>query len=140
MWDLVRDMRDRGKTVVLTTHYMEEAEWLCDRVAIIDQGRIIALDSPESLVRNLGMDSQIIFSADPTFELDILRGLNGISRVERSGERVVVHGQGEALVSDVVIKLTKSEIRFRDFRTEQITLEDVFLTLTGREMQEQGEI
>lgn len=136
MWDLVRDIRDRGKTVFLTTHYMEEAEWLCDRVAIIDQGRIIALDSPENLIRSLGIESQIIFSVALNFDLDILRGLNGVSRVEQSGERVVVYGQGEMLAGDVVSMLATSEVRFRNLRTKQTTLEDVFLTLTGREMRE----
>ncbi|MFC1718402.1 ABC transporter ATP-binding protein [Candidatus Poribacteria bacterium] len=136
MWELVRDIRDKGKTVFLTTHYMEEAEWLCDRVAVVDKGRVIAVDSPENLIRNIGMDSQIIFSADPTFDLNILRGLNGVSRVERSGEGVVVHGQGEMLAGDVVSILTTSGVRFRNLRTEQTTLEDVFLTLTGRGMQE----
>jgi ABC-2 type transport system ATP-binding protein len=136
MWDLIRDIRDRGKTVFLTTHYMEEAEWLCDRVAIMDRGRIIALDSPENLIRNLDVDSRIIFSLDLTFDLDTIQGLEGVSRVERSGERIVIYGQGETLAGDVVSMLTTSGVRFRNLRTEQVTLEDVFLALTGREMQD----
>jgi ABC-2 type transport system ATP-binding protein len=140
MWDLVRDIRDKGKTVFLTTHYMEEAEWLCDRVAVIDQGQIIALDSPEKLIRNLDVDSQIIFSVDLTFDLDILRELNAVSRVEQSGERVTVYGQGESLAGDVVTILTTSGVRFRNLRTEQTTLEDVFLALTGRGMLDREQV
>ena len=136
IWDLIRDIRDRGKTVFLTTHYMEEAEWLCDRVAIMDRGRIIALDSPENLIQNLDLDSRIIFSVDLTFDPDIIRGLDGVSRVERSGERIVIYGRGEMLAGNVVSMLTTSGVRFRNLRTEQVTLEDVFLTLTGREMQD----
>lgn len=131
-----RDIRDRGKTVFLTTHYMEEAEWLCDRVAIIDRGRIIALDTPENLIRSLGVDSRVVFSVDDTFAPDSLRTLGGVSRVERSGERVIVYGQGQALVGEVVNLLTARGVPFRDLRTEQPTLDDVFLTLTGREMRD----
>ncbi|MBM3241189.1 ABC transporter ATP-binding protein [Candidatus Poribacteria bacterium] len=136
MWDLVRNVRDRGKTVFLTTHYMEEAEWLCDRVAIIDRGRIIALDTPENLIRSLDVDSRVVFSVDGTFEMEPLRTLRGVGRIEQSGERVTVYGQGQTLVGDVVNVLTTSGVRFRDLRTEQPTLDDVFLTLTGQEMRD----
>jgi ABC-2 type transport system ATP-binding protein len=139
MWELVRDIRDRGKIVFLTTHYMEEAEWLCDRVAIMDRGRIIALDTPENLIRSLDVDNQIVLSVDLASDVDVLRGLSGVSRVERSGERVVVYGQGETLAGDVVSMLTTNGVRFRNLRTEQVTLEDVFLTLTGREMRNREE-
>lgn len=136
MWDLVRDIRDKGKTVFLTTHFMEEAEWLCDRVAIMDQGKIVALDSPQNLVQNLNMDSRVIFSVELNFDLDILRKLADVSRVERNGEQVVIYGQGDAWVGDVVIALTNGGVRFRNLRTQQTTLEDVFLALTGREMRD----
>lgn len=136
MWDLVREMRDEGRTVFLTTHFMEEAERLCDRVAIIDRGRIIALDSPENLIQSLGVDSRVIFSVDGVFTPELLQTLEGVRRVERSGERVIVYGQGETLVSEVINTLTRSGLRFRDLRTEQPTLDDVFLTVTGREMRD----
>jgi len=136
MWDLVKNIRDRGKTVFLTTHYMEEAELLCDRVVIIDQGRIVALDTPENLIRDLGVDSRLVFTVDGDLELDSLRALGGVSRVEQSHEHIVVYGQGDALVGDVVNALVASGVRLRDLRTEQPTLEDVFLNLTGREMRD----
>lgn len=136
MWDLVRGIRDRGKTVFLTTHYMEEAERLCDRVAIIDRGRIIALDTPENLIQGLGVDSRVVFSVEGTFSLELLQTLNGVSRVEQSGERVTLYGQGEALVGQVINLLTERGIRFRDLRTERPTLDDVYLALTGREMRD----
>ncbi len=131
MWDLVREIRERGKTVVLTTHFMEEAERLCDRVAIIDRGRIIALDTPDSLVRELAVEIRIVFSVKDKFPAEVLKTLPGVVRVE-SGERVVVHGTGPTLVGDVVNVLTASGTHFCDLRTEQPTLEDVFLALTGR--------
>jgi ABC-2 type transport system ATP-binding protein len=136
MWDLVRSIRERGKTVFLTTHYMEEAERLCDRVAILDHGRIVALDTPENLVRSLGVESRVVFTVDNPLADSVLESVNGVSRVERIGERIVVYGRGEDLVVGVVTALAGNKVRFRDLRTEQASLEDVFLALTGREMRE----
>ena len=136
MWDLVRGMRERGKTVFLTTHFMEEAERLCDRVAIMDHGRIVALDTPENLISSLGAENRVVFSTAGRLDKGLLRAIPGVTRMERVGERVVVYGQGDGLVSGVVGVLEAEGVRFRDLRTEQPTLEDVFLTLTGREMTE----
>ena len=136
MWKLVQDIRNQGKTVFLTTHYMEEAEQLCNRVAIIDRGNIIALDTPENLIRSLGVDSRIIFSVKEPFEVDHLKKLKRVSRVECSNERVIVYGQGEKLVGEVVNMLTVDGVHFHDLRTEQPTLDDVFLTLTGHEIRD----
>ncbi len=136
MWDLVREIRDRGKTVFLTTHFMEEAERLCDRVAIVDHGRIVDLDSPENLIRKLGAENRVVFTLQGSFELACLDNLAGVTRIEPIGERIVVYGHGDRLVVEVVNVLTSNGIRFRDLRTEQPNLEDVFLALTGREMRE----
>ena len=136
MWDLVRGIREGGKTVFLTTHYMEEAERLCDRVAIIDQGRIVALDTPENLVSSLGAESRVIFKVEGNLDKAALRTAPGVTRVEQIGERVVVYGKGDRLVGGVVDALETGGVRFRDLRTEQPSLEDVFLALTGKEMRE----
>jgi ABC-2 type transport system ATP-binding protein len=136
MWDMVRDVRNKGKTVFLTTHFMEEAERLCDRVAIMDQGKIVALDSPENLIRNLGAEHRVVFNILPDSQanFDRMNHFAAVTRVETIGERIVVHGQGDRLVVEVVSFLTEHGIPFRDLRTERPTLEDVFLVLTGREM------
>ena len=139
IWDLVRDVRARGKTVLLTTHFMEEAERLCDRVAILDHGRIVALDTPAALIRGLGAEERVVFSLDGALPAGFEKALSGAGRLEVQGERVVVHGKNGRkvpLVSEVVSLLTGQGIPFRDLRTEQPTLEDVFLSLTGREMRE----
>ncbi|HDN79565.1 MAG: ABC transporter ATP-binding protein [Chloroflexi bacterium] len=136
MWDMIRGIRERGKTVFLTTHFMEEAERLCDRVLIIDHGKIVALDSPENLIRNLGAETRVVFTVDGAIPAEKLQAVEGVRRVEQIGERVIVYGEGDALVGNVVNALTASGIRFRDLRTEQPTLEDVFLALTGREMRD----
>jgi ABC-2 type transport system ATP-binding protein len=136
MWDLVRGIREDGKAVFLTTHFMEEAERLCDRLAIMDRGRIVALDTPENLIRSLGADHRLIFSVEGACEPQPLRNLPGVTRVEAIGDRVIVYGRTDGFVGEVVNALTSSGTRFRDLRTEQPTLEDVFLTLTGREMRD----
>lgn len=136
MWKLVQDIRSQGKTVFLTTHYMEEAELLCNRVAIIDRGNIIALDTPENLIRSLGVNSRIMFSVKEPFEIEHLKKLKRVSRIECSNERVIVYGQGEKLVGEVVNMLTVDGVHFHDLRTEQPTLDDVFLTLTGHEIRD----
>lgn len=135
MWALVREIQAQDKTIFLTTHFMEEAERLCDRVAIIDQGRIIALDRPENLIRNLGAESRIVFSVDGPLS-DAVLTLPAVSHIEHVGERVTVFGDGESFVGDVVNALAAAGVRFRDLRTEQPTLEDVFLKLTGREVRD----
>jgi len=131
MWDLVQDIRQQGKTVFLTTHYMEEAERLCDRVAIIDQGRIVALDSPANLVRDLA-EQRVVFETDGGFDPALLRSLEPVVGVEQSGSRVVVYGREGSLVGLIVPALESQGVRFQNLRTEQPTLDDVFLALTGR--------
>jgi len=139
IWDLVRNVRARGKTVLLTTHFMEEAERLCDRVAILDHGRIVALDTPAALIRCLGMEERVVFNLGGSLPAGFEKALPGAVQLEVQGERVVVHaknGRKVPLVSEVVSLLTGQGVAFRDLRTEQPTLEDVFLSLTGREMRE----
>ncbi len=136
MWDLVRSLRDKGKTVFLSTHFMEEAERLCDRVAIMDQGKIVALDTPENLIGGLGVETRVVFTAEDTIDAKQLESLANVTRVEVSGDRVIVHGQGDRLVSEVVRAVEDHGWRFRDLRSEQPTLDDVFLALTGRALRE----
>jgi ABC-2 type transport system ATP-binding protein len=130
MWDLVRDIRDRGKTVFLTTHYMEEAEVLCDRVLVIDRGRIVALDTPDNLIRGLGEGIRIVFTAAEGYDPKPLESVGGVLKVEQSGRKVVVTGSGERLVWLVVNALDADGVRYRDLRTERPDLEEVFLALT----------
>ena len=136
MWDLVQDIRREGATVFLTTHFMEEAERLCDRVLIMDHGCIMALDTPEALVGSLGVEKRLVFSLPEEQELPSMEGLAAVSRVERSGTRVIVYGQGRRFASSVVVALEDAGVDLVDLRTEQANLEDVFLRLTGREMRE----
>lgn len=136
MWDLVRQMREEGKTVFLTTHYMEEAEELCDRVLIIDHGRIVALDKPEELIANLGMETRIIFTPVGSVEPAALEAIPGVNRVESSGERVTVYAQEIVVLVELFKEAEAGGWKPRHLRTEEPTLEDVFLALTGKEMRD----
>lgn len=142
IWDLVRDVRKRGKTVFLTTHNMEEAERLCDRVAILDHGQIVALDTPANLIANLEIDERVIFDVTGRWSPETLANLPRVTRVETLEERIIVYGRANGsnnytpLVTDVVNSLTAEGIHFSNLRTEQPNLEDVFLTLTGRQIRE----
>jgi len=139
IWDLVCNVHAKGKTVLLTTHFMEEAERLCDRVAILDHGRIVALDTPAALIHSLEAEERVIFSLNGGLSLALEKALSKAGRLEVQGEQVTVHGKDgrkAPLVSEVVSLLTGQGIPFRDLRTEQPNLEDVFLSLTGREMRE----
>ena len=134
-WALVAAIRDRGKTVVLVTHFMDEAQALCDRMAVIDHGRIIALDSPQALIDQMGNKQRIIFSAPSTFDAASLRNVDGVTQVIRENGHVVVQGQG-SLLSNVVLALHDQQIAPTDIRTETANLEDVFIQLTGRAVRE----
>jgi ABC-2 type transport system ATP-binding protein len=136
IWDLVRGIRARGKTVFLTTHLMEEAERLCDRVAIIDHGRIVDIDTPARLVATHCPERTIeVGTADPNAE-GHFRRIASVDAVERRDERYVIRGRGEDFVTDVIECLSEHRIRATDFRTLLPTLEDVFLTVTGHSIRD----
>ncbi|MGD0737904.1 MAG: ABC transporter ATP-binding protein [Terracidiphilus sp.] len=135
IWDLVRGIRERGKTVFLTTHLMEEAERLCDRVAIIEHGRIIDIDTPESLVeRHCPERTVVVDTADPGAASHFEK-IPGVASVERAGNRFTICGRGE-LVTEVIHCLSENRVRVTDFRTILPNLEDVFLKLTGRSLRD----
>jgi ABC-2 type transport system ATP-binding protein len=132
IWDLVRGIRQRGKTVFLTTHLMEEAERLCDRVAIMDHGRIVDIGTPVELIRRHCPERAVIVVTDDPRAAEQFRELPQVSSVERNGSEVILRGTGEELLTRVVGCLAEHRIHVADFRTEVPTLEDVFLRLTGR--------
>jgi ABC-2 type transport system ATP-binding protein len=131
IWDLIRGIRDRGKTVFLTTHLMEEAERLCDHVAIIDHGRIVDTGSPQELVtRHSPARTVVLSTLDPGAESHF-RAIAEVDDVDRRGDEYTIRGQGDELVTSVIHGLAEGGIRVTDFRTVVPTLEDVFLKLTG---------
>jgi ABC-2 type transport system ATP-binding protein len=136
IWDLVRGIRDRGKTVFLTTHLMEEAERLCDRVAIIEHGRIIDMDTPERLIhRHCPERTVVLATDDPTAE-GRLRTIPRVEEVSSRDLRFTIRGRGDDLVTEVIQCLSENRIRVTDFRTILPNLEDVFLKLTGHSIRD----
>jgi ABC-2 type transport system ATP-binding protein len=129
-WDLIREIRDHGTTVLLVTHFMDEAEHLCDRLAVIDQGRVVALDSPQGLIAQHAGQIRIIFSSDDR-DLSWIESVPQVKAMHRRGPRVEVEGSGPVLVH-VAAALASHDIIPNDLRVEQPTLEDAFLAITGR--------
>ena len=136
MWDVIRDIRNQGKTVVLTTHYMEEAEALCDRVAIIDRGRIVALDTVPALIAAHTDGSTLRLSLDRPAP-GTLDSVEGVSSVRSEEGQTVVNGHG-AFAQNVLVHLTESGVTVRDMSTSSSGLEEVFLNLTGRSLREEA--
>ncbi len=131
-WDLVSAIRDAGKTVVQVTHFMDEAEALCDRICIIDDAKIIALDSPTNLIRGMSRENRVVFETGSKVDTQLLEKLPFISSVEKSGRRVTVTGSAENLISLTINHLDENGISYDNLRTEQPSLEDVFISLTGK--------
>lgn len=131
IWGLVTGIRDRGTTVFLTTHLMEEAERLCDRVAIIEHGRIIEVGTPDELVRKYCPERTVVFTSVDANVAERMEGLGEVERAEGSGGTYTIRGAGDDFVTDVINFIAREGIRVRGFRTEIPTLEDVFLKLTG---------
>jgi ABC-2 type transport system ATP-binding protein len=136
IWDLVRGIRGRGKTVFLTTHLMEEAERLCDRVAIIDHGRVIDVGSPSELVRRHCPERAVVVATDDSSALEHFRAIPQVHSVNSRDSQMTIRGRGDDLVMQVIQCLAEHRIRALDFRTELPTLEDVFLKLTGHRIRE----
>ena len=131
IWELVREIRHRGKTVFLTTHLMEEAERLCERVAIIDHGRIIDVGTPPELVRRHCPEQTVILATDDSSAAERLGALPNVDTVTRQGAVVTVKGRAPDLVTQVIGCVAEHQMHVTEFRTELPTLEDVFLRVTG---------
>ncbi|MBP6773358.1 MAG: ABC transporter ATP-binding protein [Gemmatimonadaceae bacterium] len=131
IWELILGIRARGKTVVLTTHLMEEAERLCDRVAIIEHGTVIEMGTPRQLVARHCPERRVVFSSDDHNLATRLIDIPTLRLTSSDGVTHMLSGEGDAFVTDVIQAIARHDIRVRDFRTELPTLEDVFLKLTG---------
>lgn len=131
MWDMISGLRERGKTVVLSTHYMEEAEFLCDRVAIFHKGELLALDSVNNLINELDEDKRVEITLIEAIDTAKLNELETVSEVTRKGVELIVRGSSNRLVVDVVETLANMGAEIRTLRIKEANLEDVFLTKTG---------
>ncbi len=144
LWDLVDDLKRSGRTIILTTHYMDEAERLCDRVAIMDHGRIIALDSPEQLIASLGGEHMVEFAITGsdggrgTVEAAVLTRIPGVMshRVDAGVHQLSVR-ELHTTVPLIFAALTAQGLHLSELRTHSATLEDVFVGLTGRNLRDE---
>ena len=141
LWDLIEEFKLAGRTILLTTHYMDEAERLCDRVAIMDHGKIIALGTPRELIASIGVEHVVEFSAgaaSKTLVISTLRGIEGVREVttENGSVRLQVTELHRA-VPALLAELNRQGLPLTELRTHSASLEDVFVTLTGRRLRDE---
>ncbi|WP_326646187.1 ABC transporter ATP-binding protein [Streptosporangium sp. NBC_01755] len=132
-WELIEQVRDDGVTILLVTHFMEEAERLCDRLALIASGQVVAMDSPSGLIARVGGQQTIRFRPSHPLDDSVLRALPEVTGVNRSGGQVAVTGTGNLLLA-ITTALAAADVVPADLRVEQATLDDAFLRLTGKKI------
>lgn len=128
-WKLIEDVRDSGVTVLLVTHFMEEARQLCDRIAVIDKGKVVALDTPSGLIGSSGSSTVISFTPSRPLTDTELGQLPGAASLEREDDRIVISGTDET-VNAVISLLARHRITAHRLRVSEATLDDAFLDLT----------
>jgi ABC-2 type transport system ATP-binding protein len=136
-WELIEAVRARGVTIVLVTHYMDEAERLCDRVALLDRGRLVALDRPSALAADAGGGKHVRFVPSQPFDDRLLSDMPEVRSVEHQGSHVLVTGTGE-LVNAVILTLHAAGVTAQDVTCTSATLEDAFIRLTGHYIHDDG--
>jgi len=139
LWDLIEQFRSEGRTVMLTTHYMDEAEKLCDRVAIVDHGNVIALDTPRALIASIGAEHVVGFTLNPGARIDEaeLRGVDGVNAVRRDHDTFELEStELRRTVPALLALLERHALPLAELHTHSATLEDVFVSLTGRHLRD----
>jgi ABC-2 type transport system ATP-binding protein len=138
LWDLIAEFRRRGKTILLTTHYMEEAERLCDRVAIMDHGRILTLGTPAALIATLGADHVVEFAVEGALDLPSVERLPGVSQARREPDGVsLIVREPHVSIPALLAELERQGAPLTELRTHSASLEDVFVSLTGRHLRDE---
>ncbi len=130
MWDLIKELRKEGRTIFMTTHYMEEAEFLCDRLCFVQNGRIVEMDTVPNILNKSGIDHVIMFEA-PWADIARLNNIEGVNRVDHENGRFILQGKGRRLLANVVNFLENDSIDYVELNFKRPNLEDVFLKLTG---------
>lgn len=133
IWQLLETVKKQGTTIILVTHYMEEAERLCDRVALIDNGKIVALDTPHGLAKQVTGSKHVKFTPTQEFSDSLLRELPEVKSIEHQGDHIVVSGSGN-LVNAIILTLHAAGIEAEDVTMQAATLEEAFITLTGHHL------
>ncbi len=136
LWELVREVNQRGITVILTTHYMEEAEFLCQRVAIMDRGEILTINHPKNMINDLAHTTQVSFFTEKSIPQEIWSQVPSVSKVHSYHPKVILEITSLDSISQIVQTLQQNQIQFSGFTVKTATLEDVYLHLTGKEFEE----
>ncbi len=136
VWQLVREINGRGITIVLTTHYMEEAEYLCDRVAVMDQGKILTINNPRKLIEDLTHTTQVSFFTDQEIAGDFWHSVADVDKVYSDHPKVILEVRSLDSISEILAVLKQKGISFTGFTVKTATLEDVYLDLTGHSFEE----
>jgi ABC-2 type transport system ATP-binding protein len=142
LWDILRRFKAQGRTILITTHYMDEAERLCDRVAVVDHGRVIALGSPSELIARIGGDHLIEFALTESEVAPetVLQGLPAVVSVRRDGNATILACTAPHVALPALLDLLQQRgLHLAQLTTRHASLEDVFVTLTGRHLREEGE-
>jgi len=141
LWDLIEQFKLQGRTILLTTHYMDEAERLCDRVAIMDHGKVIALGTPRELIASIGVEHVVEFAAGgahKALEIPALRHMEGVRDVRAENGSVLMQvTELHRAVPALLDELERQGVPLTELRTHSATLEDVFVTLTGRHLRDE---
>ena len=138
LWDLVESLKCSGRTVILTTHYMDEAERLCDRIAIMDHGKIIATGTPQELIRSIGVEHLVEFRLDQPISQSDLQQLEGVRSVTNdNGRYCLMVAELHRSVPALFKYLSERNLPLTDLQTHSATLEDVFVSLTGRQLRDE---
>ena len=139
LWEILQELHDQGQTILLTTHYMDEADALCQRIAIMDHGKVVAEGSPEELKRSIGAENVLTMQVEPVTEtlLAALRTIPGVQSVEHSARGIEIYADGRrGLLMHLIETANKLNTEVRDVSSRSATLENVFIKLTGRELRE----
>jgi ABC-2 type transport system ATP-binding protein len=137
LWNIIENLKVAGKTIVLSTHYMDEAHVLCDRIGIMDKGSLIALDTPSSLVKQLQSDSAVEFSLQSQQDSTFLEALNCVKQVTKRHDKYVLYTDSiQSTLTDLIQHTSSKNINLQDLQTRTATLEDVFIHMTGRSLRE----
>lgn len=139
-WDAIKKLKDKGITVYMTTHFMDEAEYLCDRIAIMNQGKLEAINTIDTLIEHTGLEQKVRFSLDNNLDEARIHYLRGIYQMDILGKEVTIFGKGRNIHMDIVKYLHDNQIAYSNLSVQKPNLEDVYLRLTGNQISELGEV
>ncbi|MBN2852892.1 MAG: ABC transporter ATP-binding protein, partial [Clostridia bacterium] len=136
MWEYIKELKEEGRTIFMTTHYMEEAEYLCDKICIIDEGKIITIDHLEGVISKADIDIIITFETDKDISEMIKNSVSGISRVIYKDKIMSVYSKNDHILTELILLFKDHDIDYRKIDIIRPTLEDAYLKLTGKEWKE----